>query len=308
MNLIQSQQNTFFKHIYKLLNAQTIRAEKKQSILEGMHLLDAWLKHEESTHIQSIDYIIISHNLYQCIIEKKTIPITLITKLNLNQLIKQYILDIIAEQENNKQTKLIVLDDALWSKLTYLPINDVMTIIRKPEYYIWQNTKIYTDTQQDVLKHNGVILDNIQDSGNMGSIIRTAAAANYKWILMLGGAQAYSPKVLRAAMGGHVCLNIYQAKINDMQAIQEYIATMQKLYKHQLLLTSLQATNNIYNTQLNTPHIWLFGNEGNGVNKTWYKHKDVFTVSIPQNNAIESLNAAHAAALCLYENVRRNLI
>ena len=150
------------------------------------------------------------------------------------------------------------------------------------------------------LSKNGIVLDNIQDSGNMGNIIRTAAASNYKWVLAIGGANIYSPKVLRAGMGGHTCLNVYQANSDNLIDIQKL------LEKSSIMLTSPHAKSSIYNISLPNPHIWIIGNEGCGIHESWFDIKNIQKVLIPQNSNIESLNAATAAAICMYENIRRN--
>jgi TrmH family RNA methyltransferase len=146
-----------------------------------------------------------------------------------------------------------------------------------------------------------LILDGVQDAGNVGSMMRTAAAAGLTYVVCLKGtAQAWSPKVLRAAMGAHRHLKIFEAW--SLNTIREKI-------KLPLIATSLMADQDLYDLgdELLEPHAWVFGNEGGGI------HPELLAISrsvlIPQDPCIESLNVGAAAAVCLFEmrRVRREL-
>lgn len=137
-----------------------------------------------------------------------------------------------------------------------------------------------------------VIIDGIQDSGNLGTILRTSAGAGVRQVLCLNGtASAWSPKALRAGMGAQFGLNIFenQAFIPDMTQAR-------------LLATSSHAKGSVYHTDLTAPCAWVFGHEGAGVSDEILAH--ACAVSLPQKSQ-ESLNVAIAAAICLYEMVRQ---
>lgn len=142
-----------------------------------------------------------------------------------------------------------------------------------------------------------IVLDAVQDAGNVGSILRSAAAAGVPYALLTQGcAQAWSPKVLRAAMGAHVAI-----------AIVEHARPEELLEGHPgpVLATGAGAPHSLYETDLRGPVAWLFGAEGRGLAPAL---ADLATrpVRIPMAPACESLNVAAAAAVCLFEQVRQN--
>jgi TrmH family RNA methyltransferase len=141
-----------------------------------------------------------------------------------------------------------------------------------------------------------LILDAIQDAGNVGTILRTALATDFKQIVCTTGtAHIWSPKVLRAAMGAHRHLHFYEGwSVNDVASNIE----------SSLLATTMDAKDDLYSIGkiLNAPVAWIFGNEGQGVSGDLLAQAK--QIRIPQNPQIESLNVATAAAVCLYETVR----
>jgi TrmH family RNA methyltransferase len=146
--------------------------------------------------------------------------------------------------------------------------------------------------------NNTILLDNVQDPGNMGAILRTAAAAGVTEVFSSSGSvSAWSPKVLRSGMGAHFALNIYE-NID--------IADVIKSSRVPVLATSLNADRTIYQQDLSGPNAWIFGNEGNGVSDELLS-LDVIKVIIPQNKKVESLNVAASVAVCLFEQSRQHL-
>ncbi|MDH5546449.1 MAG: RNA methyltransferase [Gammaproteobacteria bacterium] len=140
-----------------------------------------------------------------------------------------------------------------------------------------------------------VLLENIQDPGNLGSIIRTAAAAAVDGIyLSKGCAEAWSPKALRAGMGAHFNVPIYEKHDLIPLAIRS----------DRVLATSLSAQKSLYDTVLGGDIAFVFGNEGTGLTPELLKHINEH-VLIPMPGKIESLNVAAAAAVCLFERVRQ---
>ena len=137
-----------------------------------------------------------------------------------------------------------------------------------------------------------VVLDRLQDAGNVGSILRSAAALGVKQVIALKGCAAlWSPKVLRAGMGAHFALRL-------VEAVDE---TALDALRVPLLATSSHATQGIGSTTLPSPCAWVFGHEGQGVAPTLLE-RCVMQVAIPQPGGEESLNVAAAAAICLYES------
>lgn len=143
-----------------------------------------------------------------------------------------------------------------------------------------------------------VVLDAVQDAGNVGSMLRSAAAAGIEEVILgRGCAQAWSPRVLRAAMGAHFALGIHE-HLPVGEALAGYDGT--------IVTTRLDARDSIYDLDLGGPVTWLFGNEGAGLAPEFdaLAHR---AVHIPMSGKIESLNVAAAAAICLFEERRQKL-
>ncbi len=145
--------------------------------------------------------------------------------------------------------------------------------------------------QPEVAAHEKtVVLDRVQDAGNVGSILRSAAAFGFVQVLALKGTAAlWSAKVLRAGMGAHFALQLIEGQTLD---------DLQKLAVP-LIVTSSHAGNLIHQFACPQPCAWVFGHEGQGVN-TELMARAALTVRIGQPGGEESLNVAAAAAICLH--------
>lgn len=135
-----------------------------------------------------------------------------------------------------------------------------------------------------------VILDRVQDAGNVGSILRSAGAFGFRQVLALTGTAAlWSPKVLRAGMGAHFGLSLLEGvSLDDLQALQVPI-----------VVTSSHQGELIQNLVLPRPCAWAMGHEGQGVCAELMERASVH-VRIGQPGGEESLNVAAAAAICLH--------
>ena len=141
-----------------------------------------------------------------------------------------------------------------------------------------------------------VMLENIQDAGNLGSILRSTAAAGIRTVLLSQGcAFAWSPKVLRAGMGAHFSLDIFDNA--------DLAAAVQRL-SGRLICTGGHARKSLFQADLRGPLAWVFGNEGSGVSAE-LSAAAAEEVRIPMPGNTESLNVAAAAAICLFEQVRQ---
>ena len=140
-----------------------------------------------------------------------------------------------------------------------------------------------------------VLLENVQDPGNLGAILRTAAAAGANDVYMNKGcAEAWSPKVLRAAMGAHFLTTLYE---------EQNLGEIAKHFAH-TFATDLAAPTSLYEIDLRGRVAFLFGNEGAGLSPELRACASQ-RVHIPMPGKIESLNVAAAAAICLFERVRQ---
>lgn len=140
-----------------------------------------------------------------------------------------------------------------------------------------------------------VVLDRLQDAGNAGSILRSAAALGIAQVLALKGTVAlWSPKVLRAGMGAHFALRLVEELApDDLDALNV-----------PLVVTSSHAGASLSQVALPWPCAWVFGHEGQGV-AAELQARCALDMRIPQPGGEESLNVAAAAAICLYESARR---
>jgi TrmH family RNA methyltransferase len=141
-----------------------------------------------------------------------------------------------------------------------------------------------------------LVLDRVQDAGNVGSMLRSAAAFGFSQVIALAGTAAlWSPKVLRAAMGAHFALHLVEADVSDGDGVLDALQVP-------LIATSSHARDPIHEAALGWPCAWIVGNEGQGVAAKLLQRAAV--VRIAQPGGQESLNVAVAAALCMYESTR----
>jgi TrmH family RNA methyltransferase len=140
-----------------------------------------------------------------------------------------------------------------------------------------------------------VVLDRVQDAGNVGSVLRSASALGIRQVVAIKGtAGLWSPKVLRAGMGAHFGLHLVE------QVLPAQLAELAV----PLVATSSHADHELHRAPLPHPCAWVMGHEGQGVGPEVMAQCSM-TVSIPQPGGEESLNVAAAAAICLYESLRR---
>ena len=139
-----------------------------------------------------------------------------------------------------------------------------------------------------------VVLDRLQDPGNVGSILRSASAMGFAQVVALKGTVAlWSPKVLRAGMGAHFALGLVEGAASaDLAGLGVPIVG-----------THLRDARWLHETALPDPLAWVFGHEGQGMSDD-VAAACTLRVRIAQPGGEESLNVAAAAAMCLYESTR----
>lgn len=143
-----------------------------------------------------------------------------------------------------------------------------------------------------------VLLEDIQDPGNLGAILRSAAAAGAQTVYLSSHcADAWSPKVLRAGMGAHFVLSIQEDA--DLPQVAQRLPGI-------LVAASLDAEQSLFNVSLTGPVAFAIGNEGVGLS-TELEQMAQQKIRIPMPGAVESLNAAAAAAICFFERVRQTI-
>lgn len=183
-------------------------------------------------------------------------------------------------------TKNIVISDALMGHVSGLPSPAPVAFVLDLE-----------DVPALQADAPSVVLDRVQDAGNVGSILRSAAAFGFTQVLALTGtAGLWSPKVLRAGMGAHFGLRLIEGlSAGDLAALQV-----------PLLATSSHQGEWLHRAHLPWPCAWLMGHEGQGVAPALLATASQ-TLRIVQPGGEESLGVAAAAAICLHANAAARL-
>lgn len=261
INAITSAKNPLIRHAKQLASSSKYRAENKQTILDGVHLCQAYLR--------------AGFQPRQAIVATESLDNPEVTKLIV-------LLD--------EKTPIVQVPGSLYESVSSLDHGvALLFVIDVPE----------NPVDATELSGDAVLLDSVQDPGNVGAMLRTAAAAGVGEVyLSSGSASAWSPKVLRAAMGAHFGLRIFE------QVDLKELVTNSGV---PVLATSLDADQSLYDIDLRQSTVWLFGNEGAGVSAELQKLCEKNTIIIPQSDAVESLNVAASAAVCLFEQRRQRL-
>ena len=218
--------------------------------------------------------------------------------------------------ENAKIKQIIICDD---SEKSYYISKEIMYEIAKYEcIYVTNKVFKYITAVQNpqgvmaIIEKNNkdkkinydediiVALDDIQDPGNLGTILRTVDSCGLKQILISKGtADPYNPKVVRSTMGA-----IYRVKIIECEDLEKTLEEVKK-NKFKILVTSLEDSKSVYDIKYNKKVV-IIGNEANGVKKEIMNIADE-KIKIPMLGKTESLNASVATGIVLYEYVRQKL-
>lgn len=141
-----------------------------------------------------------------------------------------------------------------------------------------------------------LLLEDVQDPGNLGSILRTAVAAGIGHVFLSPGSVfAWAPKVIRAGMGAHFHLSVYEGVD---------LAEAARACPGRIVAMEPRARGSLYDLDLKGPVAWLLGNEGAGLSDRALRIA-TDRVRIPMPGSAESLNVAAAAAVCLFEQLRQ---
>ena len=261
MQTITSKDNELIKHIRKLKDKK-YRDESNEYVVEGVKLVEEAVK--ENAKIKQI-----------IVCEDTTRTYEIPTHIMLE----------IAKYE------CISVSDKIFNIITQVTNpQGIMAIIEKNA----QNAKI--DYTQDII----VVLDDVQDQGNLGTILRTVDSIGLNQIIVSKGtADAFNSKVVRSTMGA-----IFRIKIIEVENLAQAIKEMRK-HHFKLMVTSLQTKNSIYDIDF-YKKIIVIGNEANGVSKEIQDMADE-KAKIPMLGRTESLNASVAAGVVMYEYVRQKL-
>ncbi len=193
----------------------------------------------------------------------------------------------------SKDCRMLQVPDSIYGKITDTKEpQGIMAIVRKD-----------IDSLQDILvagkKECFIVLDGVQDPGNVGTMIRTAAAAGCTGVILTRGcADVFANKAVRSSMG-----SIFHVPIFEGLKTSDVISSLGK-HDIKILATSLESSKVYFEVDFDQSIAIVFGNEGNGVSPDLLE-KAQERLYIPLYNHVESLNVAACAAIILYEVVRQ---
>jgi len=136
---------------------------------------------------------------------------------------------------------------------------------------------------------NCLVLENVRDPGNMGTLLRTAAAVGISDVYTIDCVDAYSPKVLRSAMSAHFALNLHDG---SKEEVFEAVSG-------NFVVCADMGGDDVFDFTVKQPFALVLGNEGNGLTEFARSHCNA-TVSLPMKNNIESLNVSVAGSILMY--------
>jgi TrmH family RNA methyltransferase len=275
---IQSRDNAQYKQLRQWASSAQARRKSGMTLLDGVHLCEAWLQHRGVPALCVVAESALSHPEVAALVAQ--------CESNANSNAKS--------NSNTNSTpgvaECVLLPDALFTPLGQVEHGvGILFAVKVPDGAV-------SGHSSPSLQSAALLLDSVQDPGNLGTILRTAAAAGIQQIYCgPGTAAVWSPKVLRAGMGAHFVLEIYE----DIDLVQLIRQASVPVYA-----TEPDAPKTIYTADLRAPSAWLFGHEGQGVSEQLLALANE-RLSIPQSAQVESLNVAASVAICLFEQCRQ---
>lgn len=262
--LIDSKNNPVFKRFVRIANNK----DKSLCLLEGIHLCQEFL---EKAKPENLKYAV-----FQSTALKRAQASN--TPNELNSLYQTF------------AGNAIILADNLFKQLCD---------VQSPQGVIFVTETPQISFDEISLNESMVLIDRVQDPGNLGTIIRTAAAAGInQLILSHSTVKPWSSKVLRSAQGAHFALKIFSdCDLSDL---------IKKLQVPVYVAALSDKAESLYDASLPKHCAWLFGNEGQGVSEELLTQATQH-IFIPQSSKVESLNVAVACGIILFEH-RRQLL
>jgi TrmH family RNA methyltransferase len=259
MKTVTSRDNPFYKELKHLATSSTARRKAGRSLLDGVHLCQSYLE------LRGIPL--------HCLVSESALANPEVAP--------------IVQRCEEARAHVTALPDPLYGAVSQVEHGvGLMFLVETPR-----------PVQPEALVESAVLLDGVQDPGNVGSILRSAAAAGIRQVYCSAGtAFCWSPKVLRAAMGAHFVLEIFE---------NVELAALVRASKIAVLATSGYAEQRLYDVDLRQPVAWLLGHEGQGVAADLLALA-THQVVIPHAGQVESLNVAACAAVCFFEQLRQN--
>jgi TrmH family RNA methyltransferase len=256
MKQISSGANPRYKMLRKLVQSSQERRRTRLSVLDGVHLAAAYREHVGLPRSIAVSRSALANPEVRVLLESM------------------------------KGVETLVLDDSLFGAISSVATpTGIVAVVETPR-------PAGAPRGMDAC----VMLEDLQDPGNLGSILRSCAAAGVGHVLLSkGSVHAWSPRVMRAGMGAHFLLSIHEG-VDLIGAARDFPG--------KVVATGPLAQRSVFDTDLKGNVGFLFGNEGSGLSAALLAAADS-VVSIPMPGKAESLNVAAAAAVCLFERVRQ---
>ena len=258
MSLVTSSDNPQFKLMRKLAHSGRERRKAGLTLLDGMHLVKSW----QDAGL-AIDKILVKHTDTENA-------------------------EFQAWRNKNPEIPALFFSAGLFNEISGEDFpSGVIGLVKTP-------------SRSDCFDLNcdSVVLDGVQDPGNLGTLLRSAAAAGINQVLLSSQcAQAWGPKSLRSGMGAQFSLRIHESV-----DLPDFLSR----FKGTIAVTDLHASMSLFQSDLKQAVAWVFGSEGEGVSVEIKKMAHL-KVKIPMPGHAESLNVAAAASVCLFEMVRQRM-
>lgn len=256
---IRSRENPHVKRLLRLATSSRARQDTGMTLLDGVHLVEAFVESGRSA-----DVLAVSESAY--------------SEPALRALYRA----------TPAQTRIVLADKLIERISQVVTSTGVIATVRTPIPFPLAETL-----------GGCVMIDGVQDPGNLGSILRSAVASGIEHLVLApGSVDVWAPKVVRAGQGAHFFINIHQ---NAAFGGLKFDA------RTKLVATAPDARLSLFEADLRGEIAWIFGNEGAGISAQ-ARALAPECVKIPMLGRVESLNVAAAAAICLFEQVRQNLV
>ena len=278
MEIISSKDNKKIKYLRSLLEKGSARKKNRQFIVEGIKLVD------EALVYGKVCEIIISESLYEEIILGGLIKNALLADNGKN----------LIDYVNDDNSTTVVSDAVFKTVSETINPQGVVAVVTMPEYEIL-NEGFLTQTYNKTGKIKLLILEDTADPGNLGTIMRTAEAAGVTGVIMgRGTVDIFNPKVVRSTMG-----SIFRLPFIYVEDVRETIRELKK-YGISFYAAHLKGKQSYKDVKYSDKAGILIGNEARGLSPETAELADIYII-IPMQGKVESLNAAVAAALMMYE-------
>lgn len=256
MKRISSRENPQYRLLLKLASSSRARRSTGATILEGEHLVEAYGSGGATAEILAAGESAYAKPHIRALIERSPAKMRLL------------------------------LDDRLLARISLVvSATGLVAVVKTPSPGPVPETL-----------GNCLLLESIQDPGNLGSLLRSAAAAGVRQVFLSPGSVfAWAPKVVRSGQGAHFFLSIHEGVL---------LPGIARRVQGKVIATDPRAELDLFHADLRGTVAWLFGNEGAGLSSEAAAAAHL-RLRIPMPGRAESLNVAAAAAICLFEQARQ---